>query len=181
MTRSSLRNILGEDLKYHPYKIQITQELQDYQKWSDFANRFLQLAENEDFINNLFMTDEIHLHPDGYVNKQTARFWAFENFKVIHQRPVHAANVRVYGVASRLSESLDHIFRRCIWYNAVSINGDQYRRMIREYLLPEMRNMNVDNIFFQQDANSKSIIRNVNPKSSTLFFIWQRHLRLLPD
>ena len=35
---------------------------------------------------------------------------------------------------------------------AVSINGDQYRQMIREYLLPEIRNMNVVNIFFQQDG-----------------------------
>ena len=33
----------------------------------------------------------------------------------------------------------------------MSINGDQYKQMIREYLFPEMRNMNVDNIFFQQD------------------------------
>ena len=42
MTRSSLRNVLVNKLKYHPYKIQITQELQltDYQKRSDFANRF---------------------------------------------------------------------------------------------------------------------------------------------
>ena len=48
MTRSSLRNIFVKDLKYHPYKIQITRELQatDYQKRSDFANRFLQLEEN---------------------------------------------------------------------------------------------------------------------------------------
>ena len=36
--------------------------------------------------------------------------------------------------------------------NAVSINGDQYRQIIREYLLPEMRNRNEENIFVQQDG-----------------------------
>ena len=51
MTRPSLRNILVKDLKYRPYTTQITQEFQptDYQKRSDFANRFLQLTENENF------------------------------------------------------------------------------------------------------------------------------------
>ena len=40
------------------------------------ANRLLLLTENEDFINNLFMTDEAHFHLDGYVNKQNIRFLA---------------------------------------------------------------------------------------------------------
>ena len=42
------------------------------------------------------MTNEAHFHLDGFVNKQNARFWASENPKVIHQRPLHAAKVPVW-------------------------------------------------------------------------------------
>ncbi|KAG0438929.1 hypothetical protein DMUE_2787 [Dictyocoela muelleri] len=59
MSRRSLQRILKEDLKYHPYKIQLTQELQltDYQKRLDFAQTFLNLADAENFIPKLIMTD----------------------------------------------------------------------------------------------------------------------------
>ena len=64
------------------------------------------------------MTDEAH------VNKQTARFWASDNPKVIHQRPLHAAKVTVWcGITS--SRIVGPHFFEDANGNAVSINGDQ--------------------------------------------------------
>ena len=42
------------------------------------------------------MHDEAHFHLDGYVNKQNCRFWAVENPRELHQRPLHTAKVSVW-------------------------------------------------------------------------------------
>ena len=119
------------------------------------------------------MTNEAHFHLDGFVNP-----------KVIHQRPLHAAKVPVWcGITA--SKSVWPYFFEDTNGNAVSINGDQYKQMIREYLFPEMRNMNVDNIFFQQDRatahTAKKIIRNVKGNFSTqiTFSFWGRTVTAL--
>jgi len=44
----------------------------------------------------LMMSDEAHFHLDGYVNKQNCRFWAAENPRELHQRPLHTAKVSVW-------------------------------------------------------------------------------------
>ena len=153
MSRTSLQRILTKDLKYHPYKIQLTQELHptDYQKRLDFATRFLQLAENEDFVNNLIMTDEAHFHLSGFVNKQNCRFWASENPKEVHERPLHTAKVTVWcGITS--SRIIGPYFFEDDNGDAISVNGHRYRQMIQEYLLPEIRDNNTENTFFQQDG-----------------------------
>lgn len=89
ISRRSLQRILNEDLKYHSYKIQLTHELQptDYQSGSDFARTFLQLAENEDFMSNLMMTDEAHFHLNGDVYNQNCRFWRSEIHRKFQPAP----------------------------------------------------------------------------------------------
>ena len=95
---------------------------------------------------------------DRYVNEQNARFWAFENPKVIHQRPLRVSKVRV-ACGVTFSRIVGPYFFEDANGNAVFINGDQYRQMIRDYLLPEMRNMNVENIFFLQDGATSHTAR----------------------
>jgi hypothetical protein len=38
-----------------------------------------EMDHDEDFIHNLWMSDEAHFHPDGFVNKQNFRYWSEEN------------------------------------------------------------------------------------------------------
>ena len=84
------------------------------------------------------MTDETYFHLDDYVNKQYAKFWASENPKVIHQRPLHAAKVTVWcGIT--FSRIVGPYFFEDANDNEVSINGDQYRKMILEYERREYR------------------------------------------
>jgi len=67
-----VRRILHKVLNFHPYKIAIVQELND----RDMANRrisseqLLEMLNDDGVINTLLMTDEVHLHLSGYVNKQ---------------------------------------------------------------------------------------------------------------
>ena len=57
--------------KLHPYKIQLTQELQiaDHQKRIDLSCKLLQLK-SDDFISRLIMSDEAHFYLSGHVNKR---------------------------------------------------------------------------------------------------------------
>lgn len=153
MSRRSLQRILIENLEYHPYKIQLTQELQltDYQKRLDFAPTFLLLADDENYIANLIMTDEAHLHLNGDVNKQNCRIWASENPREIHERPLHPVKVTAWcGIAS--SRIIGPYFFEDVDGNTVTLNGNRYRQMLQEYFFHEVEDMNTENIWFQQDG-----------------------------
>ena len=74
----SVRRILHADLKFHPYKMMIVQELSE----RDWENR---RACSNDILQNipqnalLITSDEAHFHLSGCVNKQNFRYWAPEN------------------------------------------------------------------------------------------------------
>ncbi len=68
--RILLRWILREDLHLHPFKIQITQQLQpgDPMKHKMFCERMLNLLElNSNFTENVMFTDEVHFDLFGNV------------------------------------------------------------------------------------------------------------------
>ena len=84
----SVRRILYLDLKFHPYKIMIVQELQE----RDWHER--QAACKRMFANvppgRLLCGDEAHFHLPGSVNKQNFRYWAEANPLQHHERPLHS-------------------------------------------------------------------------------------------
>ena len=170
MSRSSLQRILKEDLRYHPYKIQLTQELQltDYQKRFDFSQKLLQLADDENFITNLIMTDEAHFQLNGEVNKQNCRIWASENPREIHEHPLHPLKVTVWcGVTS--SRIIGPYFFEDSDGNTETVNGNRYRQMLQEYLFHEMEDMNTENIWFQQDGATAHTARETMDMLRTHF------------
>ena len=59
-----------------------------------FCERMLEIIASDDVM--LMKSDEAHFHLDGYVNKQNCRFWAAENPRELHQRPLHTAKVSVW-------------------------------------------------------------------------------------
>jgi len=70
LSHESVRTILQNDLKFHPYKMCVVQKLRatDYEQWEDFAIRMqVLLKENENAI--IIMSDEAHFHLSGEVNK----------------------------------------------------------------------------------------------------------------
>ena len=47
-------------------------------------------------LQKIIMSDEIHLHLGGYVNKQNCRFWGSENPKMIIEKPLYPQRVTVW-------------------------------------------------------------------------------------
>ncbi|PNF19049.1 hypothetical protein B7P43_G11702 [Cryptotermes secundus] len=95
--REAVRRILQNDLRFHPYKMQIVQQLKvrDYVQREDFAVR-MQLVFEEDENALVIMSDEAHFHLNGTVNKQSLRYWASKNQRYIHQRPLHSQRATVW-------------------------------------------------------------------------------------
>ncbi|XP_046668647.1 uncharacterized protein LOC124359719 [Homalodisca vitripennis] len=94
--RTSIQRILKQDLKLHPYKIQLVQALKetDYPLRLNYANKMLRSFRN---FNKIIFSDEAHFHVDGYVNKQNCRYWSAENPREKHQRCLHAPKVTVWA------------------------------------------------------------------------------------
>ena len=80
----------------------------DYQQRLSFCQTMLDMfEENEDLT--LIMSDEAHFHLNGTVNKQNSRYWASENPRELHQRPLHSPKVTV-GVVWESAGYLVHSF-----------------------------------------------------------------------
>lgn len=76
LSSTSTWRILRRDLKLHPYKIQLTQELKpnDHRQRLTFANWALgQLEQDPAFGRNIMFSDEAHFWLNGFVNKQNCR------------------------------------------------------------------------------------------------------------
>jgi hypothetical protein len=62
-----------EWLHFHPYKIQIIQQLTGHEKVAhvNFCRQFLEIMENDaSVLDHLITSDEAHFHLSGHVNKQ---------------------------------------------------------------------------------------------------------------
>ena len=97
------------------------------------------------------MSDEAHFHLGGYFNKQNYRIWGPENPKMIIEKSLYPQRVSILcGIWA------GGIIGPYLFENeagaAVSVNGLCYRTMINEFLWPELGNMDVDDIYFQQDG-----------------------------
>jgi len=78
LSRSSTQRILSDDLELYPYKIQIVQALTDSAQRArkEFAEKCLEcITQNENFLQNIWFSDEAHFYLYGYVNTQNARIW----------------------------------------------------------------------------------------------------------
>jgi hypothetical protein len=51
---------------------------------------------NEVSFNNVWFSDKAHFHEDDVVNKQSVRFWASENSRVIHEKMHRALIITVW-------------------------------------------------------------------------------------
>ena len=107
------------------------------------------LEENENLT--LIMSDEVHFHLNGTVNKQNFRYWAPENPRKLHQRPLHSPKVTVrYGLGKC------GIFGPFFFEGeeTAAVTSDRYIRMFENCFLPELcrRGINRASMWFQQDG-----------------------------
>ena len=78
----SVRGILHLDLKFHPYKIMMVQELQE-RDWLERQAACERMLANVP-PGRLLCSDEAHFHLSGFENKQNFRYWAEENPRQHH-------------------------------------------------------------------------------------------------
>lgn len=150
----SVRRILHMELHFHPYKLAIVQQLQpgDYVQRMNFAREMQALIEqNENLI--LFMSDEAHFHLNGMVNQQNCRYWANENPRQLHVRPLHVPKVTVWCALSQTCIIGPYFFEDGHGI-AVTVNSERYVEMITNFFSPELRRRRVPfrRVWFQQDG-----------------------------
>ncbi|KAL0860440.1 hypothetical protein ABMA27_009829 [Loxostege sticticalis] len=145
--KRTLQRILVKDLKMFPYKTQMTHQLlpADHRARLDYCQRVINLnLEEDDFPSKLVMSDEAHFHLSGHVNKQNTRFWGTDNPRIIQETPLHPLKVTV-------------------WYaggNAITVTGERYRTMLREFLIPSLDKLGLEHIWFQQDGATAHTARD---------------------
>ena len=111
------------------------------------------MHENEPkFHEKIIMSDEAHFfHLWGYVNKQNCRIWGSEKSKIIIEKPLYPQRVTVW-CGFWAGGNIEHKFFENESGATVTVNGLRYRTMINEFLWPESEDMDVDDVYFQQDG-----------------------------
>lgn len=147
--RSSLHRILKTKLKLYPYKIQVFQELTDYdmERRLEFARRMIDLIlEKSIKTKRIWFSDEAHFWLTGYVNKQNYRFWARENPRVFETTTMKPQRITVWCAISESG------IIGPFWFEQ-NVNGDLYKRMLHREFIPVAQGMGaIDRFWFMQDG-----------------------------
>ena len=139
----------------------MTQELKplDHLKRRNFSNWALdKLEENEEFHRKMIFSDEAHFWLNGFVNKRNMRYWSATNPNVLLEAPLHPQKVTVWcgfhaggviGPYFFVDENDRHI----------TVNGERYHAMLEDYLWPELDELDIIDIWFQQDGATSHTAR----------------------
>lgn len=162
ISRRTLQRILVKDLKMFPYKTQMTHQLlpADHRARLDYCQRVINLnLEEDDFPSKLVMSDEAHFHLSGHVNKQNTRFWGTDNPRIIQETPLHPLKVTVWcGIC--VDRVIGPYFFEDAGGNAITVTGERYRTMLREFLIPSLDELGLEHIWFQQDGATAHTARD---------------------
>lgn len=148
ISRTTIQRILKMN-KYHPYKIQLIQELNDddNDRRLEFCETMSALiARNPDFTFNTCFSDECSFFLNGMINRHNCRFWSDTNpriFREIHTQYPQKLNVwaGIYG---------DNIVGP-FFLNA-TLNGELYLNLLQNAIDPELTRILENNQEYQEDA-----------------------------
>ena len=82
----------------------------------------------------------------GAVNKQNCRFWCEENPKIIHEQPLHSPKLTVWCGFWSGGNHRSVLLSRSWWHCYCE------RRAVTNFLWPQLEEVDLDNIWFQQDG-----------------------------
>ena len=89
----SLLTIRRKDLKLVPHKCHTVQQLSNTDKTArlEMCQQFRQEIENDnDWIKNVWFTDEAHFYLNEIVNSQNCRLWGKDVPNKVNERPPHS-------------------------------------------------------------------------------------------
>lgn len=154
LTYGTTWRILRRDLKLKAYKIQLVQELKpvDLPRRQRFALWALEKCqEDPTFSSQILFSDEAHFWLNGYVNKQNCRIWDEEQPEEIQELPLYPEKTTVWCGLWAGGIIGPYFFKNDAGEN-VTVNGDRYRAMITDYLMPEIEARDLGDIWYQQDG-----------------------------
>ncbi|GFX67719.1 putative transposable element [Trichonephila clavipes] len=109
------------------------------------------MARREPRVLTLEQSDEAHFWLNGYVNKQNCRIGSEPNPQVYVETPLHPEKLTVWCALWDGGIIGPYFFKNDEGHN-VTVNGDRYRAMITNFLIPELNNLHVQELWFQQDG-----------------------------
>ena len=161
IANKSVHRIL-KSRKFHPYKMQLICKIHesDYLKRLHFCNFILAEIETKNIDpRNILWSDESIFQIDGFVNKQTYRYWSDINPHWTSERKrIGSAKIMVW--AGICGEELIGPY-----FFDENVNADNYLYLLENYLPQQYINHNIcpSNVIFMQDGASPHyahIVRN---------------------
>jgi hypothetical protein len=135
----SHQRVLQSDIRFHPYKRLIVQELSD----PDFASRsafYVQfitvMNEHPYIIRRLIISDGSHFELSACVNKQNVCNCSEANPNGLHMKQIHSQRVTVWSGISAFGIISPYFFEDETG-SAVTVTSDRYMHMVNEFLFPE--------------------------------------------
>lgn len=171
-SQTSVRRVLKK-AKYHPYKIQLVQELSDddFDRRSEFCGVMMdRCVIDRQFIFKICFSDEATFCLNGTLNRQNCRYWSDNNPHWMRESHTqHPQKVNVWcGIIKR------HIVGP--FFIDGSLNGDKYLALLNNDILPFLarlypgNNGNIhESIWFQQDGAPPHYARNVRELLNDIF------------
>ena len=135
VSRTTTHRLLKKTLGLTPYKITVHQSLTEVhcEERIAFCMWLKQKCDlSEDFINNLWFSDEAHFHLNGQVNRQNCRFWGKAPPDEVLQRPLHSPKVTVWCALSGQG-IVGPFFFEDRDGSTVTINKDRYISILNKF------------------------------------------------
>jgi hypothetical protein len=145
--------------KIYPFKPKFrhTLEIQDHALRLDFCLWIGEkLMENRNFHKRILFSDECTFSTNGVVSSQNCRFWSRDNpnFKI------NTRNQRYRKVNVWCGMLINKIIGP--YFFDENLNQHSYLSMLRNFLIPSLQDVNLENIYYQQDgcpAHSTLLVR----------------------
>lgn len=172
MKPSSMLTILKKDLKLTPYKMHNVQQITEADKTTrmEMCLRFQEKMDNDDeWINNVWFSDEAHFYLNGNVNSQNCRTWSSEPPDEVNERPLHSAKCTAWCAISANG------IIGPLWFEehgtTVTITQERYRRILDCFyaLLQGQQDLHFESQWFQQDGATPHTANETMRKLEEMF------------
>lgn len=109
------------------------------------------LEEDPFFYRKIVFSDEAHFWLNGYVNKQNCRIWSEDQPEALQELPMHPKKVTVWCGLWAGGIIGPYFFKGDDGRN-ITVNGERYRVMIDDFFMPKMEELDMPDMWFQQDG-----------------------------
>lgn len=153
----TVHNLLTAE-KWHPYKIQLVQELNedDPDRRMEFCQTLMDRSnQNPLFVENILFSDESTFKLNGEVNRQNCRFWAKENPRWMREHHTQYPQKVVVWAGIVKNKIIEPYF-----FDG-NVNGQNYLDFLQNVLIPTLVQLYPEennpvvpdqNLWYQQDG-----------------------------